>query len=155
MMIIEHYPNPNTVSEVKTTHISYEPGKQAGDMANGHGLNFNQHWAKKMNLQLHIFVERDRLVQDAARKVTFSKNATVWPVNEADYKKDGPCRVLDVTRSYRDWPEEDFPWVDGNPIYVVEAYSVTNKFSVFRSTAAYFTDIKPTFVIDAEEISNV
>lgn len=143
-MIEKTYENPNKPKPVAHKVATYTFGNsgKAEEMANGYGKNFNEHWAKKMNITLEEFVKRDVAVQNAAKGVVFYKNAAVFPKKPEDYQRLGRCRVLDVIRSYRDWPEE-LEW-DPNTIYIVEAYSEENKFSVFRATGGYFTSYAPT-----------
>lgn len=140
-MIVEHYPNPNKPATFTTMLTSYGKNKEP-DMANGHGLKFNQHWADKMAVPLHVFVSRDKRIQDASRGLMYSKNSRVYPVDWEDYQQKGACRVLDILRSYRDWPK-DLEW-DDKHLFIVEAVTEENKFNIFRCTAGYVGNIMPT-----------
>lgn len=144
-MIIEHYPNPN--KPVKAVHVPttvvYSPAEKGPDMANGHGLRFNQHWADKLGIPLHEYIAQDRRIQDAAQKCNYDKNAVVFPTKLEDYQRLGKCRILDVCRSRRDWPEDwQFP-PEGGALYIVEAVSEENKFNIFRATKGFFSLMPP------------
>lgn len=152
-MITEFYENPNKPEPVVYKGGTYSFGTpKEPDMANGHGQKFNEHWAKKTNLSLEEFVRRDVVVQNRAKGIYFNKNAAVFPKKPEDYQRLGRCRILDVVRSYRDWPE-DLPWND-ETVFIIEAYSEENKFSVFRATAGYFVTIPPILGLVKKEQSD-
>lgn len=153
-MISEFYENPKKPKHVpKIAHYTFggriQTKGETEIMANGHGRNFNEHWAKKLDLTVEEYVKRDKAVQDATRHIIFYKNAAVYPKKVEDYQRRGKCRVLEVIRSYRDWPDE-LSW-DPEKIFVVEAYSEENKFSVFRATGGYFDVAPPKFETKKEE----
>jgi hypothetical protein len=58
-----------------------------------------------------------------------------------------------VLRSYKDW-DTAHEWIEKGHLYVIEAYSEENKFSVFRATAGYFSLSEPfpkVVVIDSKD----
>lgn len=113
-------------------------------MLNGHGRSFNEHWAKKLNLDLHVFVGRDKAVKDAMKGVHFKKGTVVYPVDETEYKNLGACRILDLARSYMDMHDLEWEWDGKAPLFCIEAYSEGNKFKVFRTTSQFFALVPPT-----------
>lgn len=150
-MITEFYENPNKPKnpyQGRVAHYTFGTPKEP-DMANGHGQKFNEHWAKKLNLSLDEYVRRDVMIQNAAKGVYYSKNAVVYPKKIEDYQRLGKCRVLDVIRSIKEWPE-DLQWSDEH-IYIVEAYSEENKFTVFRATGGYFGAMPPISLVAPTE----
>lgn len=150
-MIIEHYPNPNKKVVSFPSLTTHKPVANTNDLAsnvtdktpmlNGHGLKFNTHHAKKMGLPLHIFVGRDAAIRKAAVKAIYLKGDKVYPVNWEDYQQKGACVVMDVIRSYIDWPD-DLVW-DDKFLYLVEAVQESDKFNIFRATPGFFAMVPP------------
>lgn len=142
-MIIQHFPNPNKPKVYTYTPVVHtNNGKDTVQMANGHGLKYNTHWAKKMSMPIAQFVQRDKLVKAVAvRAATMYKGASVYPADWQDYQRLGRCRIVSVIRSYSDWPE-DMEWNE-KFLYLVEAYSEDNQFNIFRATPGWFSLVPP------------
>lgn len=140
-MITEFYPNPNKPKSPYSNVPGYVPPQYDRLQANGFGPSYNEYWAKKKGCTVEEFIERDMAFKKHAARCTYVANEVVYPYSWAEYQKKGKCRILKIDRGYG---MSDLEWKDNEPLFLVEATSEKNNFSIFRATPGFFQKVPPT-----------